>query len=43
MRKDLMPPEDDPAWKGMEETFQLGIKDISNRVDEYLYGTSDDD
>jgi len=30
--------EDDPAWKGLEDTFSLGISDLSERVDELLYG-----
>lgn len=30
--------EDDPAWKGLEDTFNLGISDLSERVDELLYG-----
>ena len=29
--------EDDPAWKGLEDTFNLGISDLSERVDELLY------
>ena len=29
--------EDDPAWKGLEDTFSLGISDLSERVDEFLY------
>ena len=29
--------ENDPAWKGLEDTFNLGISDLSERVDEYLY------
>ena len=29
--------EKDPAWKGLEDTFSLGIKDLSERVDEFLY------
>jgi hypothetical protein len=43
MNDATIPPEDDPAWKGMEETFQTGIKDLSTKVDEYLYGTNSDD
>ncbi|NMC06047.1 MAG: hypothetical protein GYA24_12600 [Candidatus Lokiarchaeota archaeon] len=38
-----VPPEEDPAWKGLMETFHLGIKDLSTKVDEYLYGTRGDD
>lgn len=29
--------EDDPAWIGLEDTFSLGISDLSERVDELLY------
>ena len=29
--------EEDPAWKGLEDTFSLGISDLSERVDELLY------
>ena len=29
--------ENDPAWKGLEDTFNLGISDLSERVDELLY------
>ena len=32
-----VPLEKDPAWKGLEDTFSLGIKDLSERVDEFLY------
>ncbi len=28
---------DDPAWKGLDDVFELGIKDLSERVDEILY------
>jgi hypothetical protein len=38
-----VPVENDPAWTGMSETFQLGIKDLSTKVDEYLYGADGDD
>jgi len=34
---DSIPLEDDPAWKGLKETFKLGISDLSEHVDEYLY------
>ena len=27
--------EDDPAWKGLEDTFSLGISDLSERVDDF--------
>ncbi len=29
--------ENDPAWKGLEDTFSLGISDLSERVDDFLY------
>ena len=29
--------EDDPAWKGLEDTFSLGISDLSERVDDFLF------
>ena len=29
--------ENDPAWKGLEDTFNLGISDLSERVDNFLY------
>ena len=29
--------ENDPAWKGLEDAFNLGITDLSERVDEFLY------
>lgn len=29
--------EDDPAWIGLEDTFSLGISDLSERVDDFLY------
>jgi len=28
---------DDHAWKGLDDIFELGIKDLSERVDEILY------
>ena len=29
--------ENDPAWKGLEDTFKLGISNLSESVDELLY------
>ena len=29
--------EDDYAWKGLQDVFELGIKDLSEKVDETLY------
>jgi hypothetical protein len=28
---------DDHAWKGLDDVFELGIKDLSEKVDEILY------
>jgi len=28
---------DDHAWKGLEDIFELGIEDLSEKVDEVLY------
>ena len=28
---------DDHAWKGLEDIFELGIEDLSEKVDEILY------
>lgn len=28
---------DDKAWKGLDDVFKLGIEDLSERVDEFLY------
>lgn len=36
--KSLPPLEKDPAWKMLEKPDDWGIKDASERVDEYLYG-----
>ena len=37
---ELIPLEDDPAWQGLKETFKIGISDLSEKVDEYLYKTN---
>jgi AbrB family looped-hinge helix DNA binding protein len=37
--KELPPLEEDPLWKMMQKSKQLGIKDLSTSVDEHLYGT----
>lgn len=29
--------ENDHAWKGLDDVFELGIKDLSEKVDEILY------
>ena len=34
--KDLL-LENDPAWKGLKDTFKLGISNLSESVDELLY------
>ncbi|MGH9909962.1 MAG: hypothetical protein ACRD32_04920 [Nitrososphaerales archaeon] len=36
--KSLPPLEKDPAWIMLEKPDDWGIKDASERVDEYLYG-----
>ena len=28
---------DDHAWKGLEDIFELGIEDLSEKVDKVLY------
>lgn len=28
---------DDHAWKGLDDVFELGIEDLSEKVDEILY------
>jgi hypothetical protein len=38
-----LPVEQDAAWIGMDETFHTGIKDLSERVDEFLYGPDKDE
>lgn len=35
--KDLPPVKEDPAWTGLKETFKLGVSDLSEKVDYYLY------
>ena len=35
--EDIIPLEDDPAWKGLKETFKTGLSDLSENIDEYLY------
>ena len=37
--KELPPLEEDPLWKMMENPKHLGIKDLSTKVDDYLYGS----
>jgi hypothetical protein len=34
-----LPLEKDPLWKMIENPKHLGIKDLSTKVDEYLYGS----
>jgi len=31
------PITEDHAWKGLEDVFELGIEDLSEKVDEILY------
>ncbi len=35
--EDLSSVTDDYAWKGLEEVFELGLEDLSEKVDEVLY------
>jgi hypothetical protein len=34
---------DDHAWKGLEDVFELGIKDLSEKVDEILYQLNEEE
>lgn len=34
----LPPLEKDPAWKMLEKPDDWGMKDVSEKIDEYLYG-----
>ncbi|MFX0024458.1 MAG: hypothetical protein ACFE9S_19225 [Candidatus Hermodarchaeota archaeon] len=34
---------DDHAWKGLEDVFELGIKDLSEKVDEILYQSNEEE
>ncbi len=36
--KELPPLEEDPAWKMLENPKHWGVKDASERIDEFLYG-----
>lgn len=40
--QDSIPLEKDPAWIGLDKTHKTGISDLSERVDEYLYESSED-
>jgi hypothetical protein len=37
--KVLPPLEEDPAWKMLEKPKHWGVKDASERIDEFLYGS----
>jgi len=37
LQDELGPLENDPAWTGLQHTFKLGILDLSEKVDKYLY------
>jgi hypothetical protein len=37
--KELPPLEEDPAWKMLEKPKHWGVKDASERIDEFLYGS----
>ncbi len=34
---------DDHAWKGLEDVFELGIEDLSEKVDEILYQLNEEE
>ena len=34
---------DDQAWKGLEDVFELGFEDLSEKVDEILYQLNGED
>ena len=34
----LPPLEEDPAWKMLKEPDNWGVRDASEKIDEYLYG-----
>ena len=34
---------DDHAWKGLEDVFELGIEDLSEKVDELLYQINEEE
>ena len=34
---------DDHAWKGLEDVFELGIEDLSEKVDEFLYHLNEEE
>ena len=36
--KKLPPLEDDPAWKMLKEADNWGVRDASDKIDQYLYG-----
>lgn len=38
MIKKLPPLEHDPAWKRLKKPEDWGVKDASEKIDEYLYG-----
>ncbi|MBD3196744.1 MAG: hypothetical protein GF317_16930 [Candidatus Lokiarchaeota archaeon] len=38
----LPPLERDPAWTGLKKTYSLGISDLSEKVDKYLYEIDED-
>jgi len=36
-------PTEDHAWKGLNEVFELGIEDLSEKVDQILYELNGED
>ncbi|MEM2480524.1 MAG: hypothetical protein QXG14_00610 [Candidatus Hadarchaeales archaeon] len=36
--EELPPLEKDPAWIALQEPIKTGIKDLSENIDQYIYG-----
>jgi len=36
--RELPPLEEDPAWMALESPVHWGVRDSSDRIDEFLYG-----
>ncbi len=36
--EELPPLEEDPAWKMLQKPKNWGVKDASEKIDEYVYG-----
>ena len=37
VEQELCPLEEDPAWRGLSNTFQSGMENLSSSVDQLLY------